>query len=324
MDSRWRDCLEEKQHGARQVAVDAQRAGQRLDNFLSGQLKGLPKGRLYRMIRQGEVRVNRRRAGPDYRLQEGDVVRVPPAVLPGQAVIAPSAAYLDVLKAAILYDDEQMLVLNKPAGMAVHAGSGTPFGIIEAMSRQYPGQQLGLAHRLDRETSGCLVLAKNPAYLRHLHKVFRHGQADKRYLALVRGHWPRQRREVAVALDTQARLDGERTVKVSAQGKQALTYFEVLAQHRGASLVQATLATGRTHQIRVHAAYVGHPVAGDERYGDTGFNEFMSKLGLRRLFLHASYLAIPNDAGKSMQFRAPLPPELDAVVSKLPADQGNG
>lgn len=316
--------MEEKQHGARQVAIDGQRAGQRLDNFLSGQLKGLPKGRLYRMIRQGEVRVNRRRAGPDYRLQEGDVVRVPPAVLPGQAVIAPSTSYLDVLKAAILHDDERMLVLNKPAGMAVHAGSGTPFGIIEAMSSLYPEHELGLAHRLDRETSGCLVLAKNPAYLRHLHQVFRHGQVQKRYLALVRGRWSRQCKEIAVALDTQARMDGERTVKVSAQGKQALTYFEVLTHYHGASLVQATLATGRTHQIRVHAAHAGHPVAGDERYGDARFNELMSKLGLRRLFLHAGYLAIPDDVGKWVQFRAPLAPELDAVISKLPMGQGNG
>jgi len=301
--------LEEKRQGARQVTIDAQRAGQRLDNFLTTQLKGLPKGRLYRMIRQGEVRVNRSRAKPDYRLQAGDVVRVPPAALPGESAIMPSASYLEVLRAAILHEDEDLLVLNKPSGMAVHAGSGTPFGIIEALARLYPGHELGLAHRLDRETSGCLILAKHPLSLRHLHEVFRSGRAEKRYLTLVRGHWPARYREVSAALDTQTRLEGERTVSVSSQGKPALTYFEARAHYDQASLLQATLATGRTHQIRVHAAHVGHPVAGDERYGDAHFNEFMRSLGLRRLFLHAEQLVIPDLRGRMLEFRAPMPPE---------------
>ncbi len=316
--------MEEKRQGARQVTIDARRAGQRLDNFLTTQLKGLPKGRLYRMIRQGEVRVNRGRVKPDYRLQAGDVVRVPPAALPGESAITPSASYLEVLRTAILHEDEDLLVLNKPSGMAVHAGSGTPFGIIEALARLYPEHELGLAHRLDRETSGCLILAKHPLCLRHLHEVFRTGRAEKRYLTLVRGQWPERYREVSAALDTQTRLEGERTVTVSSQGKPALTYFEVRAHYDQASLLQATLATGRTHQIRVHAAHVGHPVAGDERYGDAHFNEFMRGLGLRRLFLHAEHLVIPDLTGRMLEFRAPMPPELAAVMARLEADHGRG
>lgn len=282
-------------------------AGQRIDNFLLAHLKGAPKTLIYRILRKGEVRVNKGRVKPDYRLCAGDILRVPPIRLPAPDV-PPSIAQglLQQLESSIVHEDNGLLVINKPAGIAVHGGSGLNFGIIEAFRQLRPQcQELELIHRLDRDTSGLLMLAKKRSRLRQLHQALRDNSIDKGYQALVRGHWPTSRRQVNAPLLRSNLRSGERMVEVNQAGKESLTEFRVLKRFDNlATLIQAKPITGRTHQIRVHALYAGHPIAGDNKYGDEQFSRWIRDLGGKRLFLHAHYLKIPNTNDSMLELHA--------------------
>lgn len=304
----------------RHVEIDAEGVGQRLDKVLSRLLPGVPRTRIFRLIRRGEVRVNGRRASPELRLAAGDSVRLPPV-----REAAPEAprrvpvSMLQSIERSVIHEDDQLLVLDKPSGVAVHGGSGLSFGVIEALRASRPEQTLELAHRLDRDTSGVLLIAKRASALRELHALLRDGEVQKSYLVLVAGRWQLGHKNINAPLRTDLRVGGERTVKVDAHGKEALTEFKLI-QHYGAraSLLEATLHTGRTHQIRVHAAYCAHPVAGDEKYGDATFNEMLQPLGLHRMFLHAHSASFPWSRGNGeLSFSAPLPPALSAVLDAL-------
>ena len=264
----------ERRSAVRHVAIDAQEQGQRLDKVLGRLLPGVPRSRLFRLIRRGEVRVNGRRASPEQRLTAGDSLRLPPVreVAPDAPRRVPTGM-IEAIEHAIIHEDERLLVLDKPGGIAVHGGSGLSFGVIEALRASRPQQTLELAHRLDRDTSGLLLVAKRSSALRALHALLRDGAVQKSYLALVAGHWNLGHKRIDAPLRTDLRVGGERTVKVDAHGKNALTEFKLI-EHYGAraSLIEAIIHTGRTHQIRVHAAYCGHPVAGDAKYGDAAFN----------------------------------------------------
>jgi 23S rRNA pseudouridine955/2504/2580 synthase len=304
----------------RQIVVDARGAGQRLDNFLARTLKDVPRSHIFRVIRKGEVRVNGKRAKPDTRLQADDTVRVPPVRTGDQAPPrrAPPSLVDDIV-GAIVHEDAQLLVIDKPAGVAVHGGSGVSFGVIEALRAARPDEQLELVHRLDRDTSGLLLVARKPAALRTLHALMREGAVEKKYLALVKGKWELGSKRIDVPLRTDIRVGGERTVKAHASGKQAVSLFRpVQFFGKKASLVEVALETGRTHQIRVHAAHAGYPLAGDVKYGDAEFNERMRSLGLGRMFLHAHQLSfVWPGSGVEFSASAPLPAELAAVVDTL-------
>lgn len=301
------------------VTATADQAGRRLDNFLLAHLKGVPRSRVYRLIRSGEVRVNSRRVTAGYRLSEGDDVRVPPVAkgpeAPAAAVTPDRARWIE---SRVLLEAPEFLVLDKPAGLAVHGGSGVSLGAIELLrTARAGGPELSLVHRLDRETSGCLLVAKRASALRHLHAQFRAGDVDKRYLALLVGRWPGRARTVDAPLLTTERRGGERHVRVDAQGKASRTRFTPLERFAGAALMDIELDTGRTHQIRVHAASVGHPVAGDVRYGESP-DPAVTTHGLKRLFLHARSLSFraPSD-GRLVTVEAPLDAELEAVLGRL-------
>ncbi len=305
---------------ARVVEIDTEGAGQRIDNFLVRQMKGVPKSHIYRVLRKGEVRVNSARARPDYRLQAGDKVRIPPvrqAAEPSKTLPVPGA--IERLRTRILYEDSGLLVLNKPAGMAVHGGSGVSYGVIEALRALRPeAKHLELVHRLDRDTSGCLAVAKKRSVLRALHELLRRGGVEKCYLALLAGRWEGGAREVTASLRKNVLQGGERVVRVSDEGKSAVSLFRPLSVFAEASLVEVVLATGRTHQIRVHAAHIGHPIAGDEKYGDPGFNHRMREFGLRRLFLHAHFIAFRlPEASEEVSISAPLDDDLRQVLERL-------
>jgi 23S rRNA pseudouridine955/2504/2580 synthase len=307
------------------VTVDADHAGQRLDNFLLTALKGVPRTHVYRLLRKGEVRVNKGRARPDYRLEAGDVVRLPP-VRRGEsagrelAARAVAGGKFDWLDERVLFEDEHLLVLDKPAGLAVHGGSGVSVGLIEALRQLRPQNPfLELAHRLDRETSGCLMIAKSRKALVRLHALLRDGGLDKYYLALVAGPWRGGARTVEAALEKQ-RPGGQRHVTVGEEGKESASRFRPVEKFRDQTLVEIHLLTGRMHQARVHAAHIGHPIAGDDKYGARDFNHGMKALGLTRLFLHAARLEFRHPlTGQSLRVTAPLPGELDRVLANLRA-----
>jgi 23S rRNA pseudouridine955/2504/2580 synthase len=305
----------------RHFEVTEEEAGQRLDNYLQRVLAGVPRSRVYRVIRKGEVRVNGRRVGPDRRLEPHDRIRIPPMRLappvePGQ----PPPDLATRVTQSIVHEDQNLLVLDKPSGIAVHGGSGLSFGVIEALRSQRPGETLELVHRLDRDTSGCLIVARRPAVLRTLHALLREDGFEKRYLALVKGKWDLGAKRIDVPLRTDTRVGGERTVRAAASGKRSVSDFRpVQFFGRTATLMEVTLRTGRTHQIRVHAAHAGHPVAGDEKYGDAAFNEALAALGLRRMFLHAHSLSFSWPQGGEFSINTPLPPELAAVLDRLSA-----
>jgi 23S rRNA pseudouridine955/2504/2580 synthase len=310
--------------GVQHVTVDAGHAGQRLDNFLLTALKGVPRTHVYRLLRKGEVRVNKGRAKPDYRLEEGDVVRLPPvrrAESNGKnlAVQAAASGRLDWLLERILFEDEHLLVLDKPAGLAVHGGSGVSVGLIEALRALRPHTTfLELAHRLDRDTSGCLLIAKSRTALVQLHDLLRAGGLDKHYLALVTGPWRGGTRHVDAALETNRPQSGERRVEVGDEGKESASDITPREKFAEAALVEVRLFTGRMHQARVHAAHIGHPIAGDDKYGEREFNQRMKHLGLTRLFLHAVRLDFRHPlSGRKMRIEAPLPVELERVLEKL-------
>ena len=303
------------------VEISPDQAEQRLDNFLLAQLKGVPRSRIYRLVRSGQVRVNKGRKKPGYRVQPGDIVRIPPVrVAEREQTVVPDAV-LDRLKQAILLENRDILVLDKPAGIAVHGGSEIEFGIIEALRTIYPGQFLELAHRLDRQTSGCLVLVKNRQTLKTLHQAFRDdARADggagvrKTYLALLAGHWQHGERTVTLPL-RKTRRGGEHWVEPDDAGQRAVSHFKLLQHYPYTSLMQVQIDTGRTHQIRVHAAACGHPVAGDAKYGDAEFNRRMKSFGLQRLFLHASHIELP--LGDGLSVHAPLSDDLAQVLDNI-------
>lgn len=312
--------------GVRRHDITADAAGQRIDNYLLRELKGVPRSRIYRLLRKGEVRVNGRRARPEYRLAEGDSVRLPPvrqgSVEPRARGRGVPAALLRQIRQAIVHEDADVVVLDKPAGLATHGGSGVDFGAIETLraywAERHPQETLELAHRLDRETSGCLLIARRRSRLRELHALLREGAVEKRYLALVAGRWPHGRHLVDAPLMTRQMQGGERVVKVRNDGKEARSVFRpVQFFGKRATLMDVELQTGRTHQIRVHAAHAGHPIAGDEKYGDRQFNEQMRNLGLRRMFLHAQLLSFTWPGGKAFNVSVPLDDELKAVLDKL-------
>ena len=302
------------------VDVETDWAGQRIDNFLLRQLKGVPKSYIYRILRKGEVRVNKGRVKALYRLNAGDRVRIPPIRLPAAAApVQPAKALLDQLEKAILFEDERFLVLNKPSGLAVHGGSGMSFGVIEVLRRLRPDQpHLELVHRLDRETSGCLLISKRRSALRTLHELIRQNSVDKRYLALVAGSWRKGSRVVDLPLLKNTLQGGERMVRVDPDGKSAETRFKRVQRYAKATLVEAELVTGRTHQIRVHSASLGSPILGDDKYGDAEANRWAKDLGLKRLFLHAYSLRFrwPGEM-TDIRIQAPLPENLENVLKKL-------
>ncbi|HEX9813015.1 MAG TPA: RluA family pseudouridine synthase [Burkholderiales bacterium] len=307
-----------EQHRVRHVEIDVSREGQRLDNFLLGQLKGVPKSHVYRILRRGEVRVNSARVAPSYRLQEGDKVRIPP-IRTSQPVKATEPQRFEWLSGRTLYEDRDLLVLDKPGGLAVHGGSGVGAGLIEglrAVRSDLP--VLELAHRLDRDTSGCLLLAKNRPALLALHEMLRDGKIEKRYLALLKGRWRGGSKTVSARLARDRIRGGERLVGVSDEGRAAASRFEPKRAYGPATLVEIRLDTGRTHQARVHAAHIGHPIAGDEKYGDRAFNRELRELGLRRLFLHAARLRFAHPAtGARIEIAAELPTELKSLLERL-------
>jgi 23S rRNA pseudouridine955/2504/2580 synthase len=311
---------EKSQSLVKMIEVSQDQAEQRLDNFLLSQLKGVPKSHVYRLLRSGQVRVNKGRKKPGYRVQAGDRVRIPPVrTASREAPVIPDTV-LSALQKAVLFENEDILVLNKPSGIAVHGGSELKFGIIEAMRALVPGQYFELVHRLDRETSGCLVLARNRKTLDLLHGALRNnrpaasGRVEKTYLTLLAGQWQLGSRTVELPL-RKVRRGGEHRVEISEDGQRAVSHFKLLQQYRNASLMQVQIDTGRTHQIRVHAAACGHPVAGDPKYGDDAFNREMRKLGLRRLFLHASHIILP--IGEGLSVHAPLSEDLSNLLDNI-------
>ena len=305
----------------RMVRINTDQAGQRVDNFLMAVFRDVPRARIYRGLRSGEVRVNKGRVKQTYRLREGDELRLPPWQ---QRLVRPQTRKPDSglarrLTAAVLFEDDAMLVINKPSGLAVHGGSGQSLGLIETLRALYPAQTgLELVHRLDRGTSGCLMLAKRRRALLALHEALRMGQVDKRYRLLVQGEWRGGGRRVDLPLQRNVLRSGERIVRVQASGQSAHTAFTPLATQPRASLLEARPVTGRTHQIRVHAASLGMPLAGDERYGDRTFNNELRALGLKRLFLHAWRLRLQHPlSGVPLEIVAPLPGELARICAAL-------
>lgn len=310
------------------ASIDADQAGQRLDNFLMARLKGVPKSRIYNAIRKGEVRVNKGRSKPEYKLAAGDQIRIPPIRVSGEKEVAKASNQIQkLLNDSILYEDEGLLVINKPAGLAVHGGSGINLGLIETLRQMRPdARYLELVHRLDRDTSGCIMIAKKRSYLRFLQAALREksqkeistGDVKKAYQALVIGQWPDNKKKIDVPLLKMELNQDERIVKVHPEGKSSLTEFSVLSRYQGFSLIEAKPITGRTHQIRVHAQYAGHSLVGDEKYGHDETNLRMRELGFKRLFLHASALSfyLPNSTDM-VEVKAPLPMDLAKPLSLL-------
>ena len=302
------------------VTVDERGDGQRVDNFLLRELKGVPRTLIYRLLRKGEVRVNKGRVKAGRKLVEGDQVRIPPVRLPETAELGKPPGYqVDKIEKSILYEDKLLLIINKESGLAVHGGSGISFGVIELLRASRPEEKtLELAHRLDRDTSGCLMLAKRRSALRTLQQLQREGRVRKRYLALLAGRWQKDRQQVKVPLKKNTLKSGERIVRVDAAGKFAHTEFKVVQRFSAATLVEAELKTGRTHQIRVHAQYLGTPILGDTKYGDDQANDIFRKIGLKRLFLHAASLRFPwPDREQDYSFEAPLSAQLQQLLDRI-------
>jgi len=302
------------------LEITEENSGQRIDNFLITLLKGVPKTRIYRIIRKGEVRVNKGRIDNKYRLEVGDNVRIPPirvAVRNNEIDLKPRLKHS--LEHHILYEDDVLIVLNKPAGFAVHGGSGISSGVIEALRVLRPDARfLELAHRLDKDTSGCLLVAKKRSSLKALHDLFRGDGVKKTYLALLVGKWDKKKQIVNAPLLRNTGKGGERLVKVSKAGKFAETRFRRIQAYPSFTLVEASPKTGRTHQIRVHAAWLGHPIVGDNRYGDEMLNKNLRKQGYKRLFLHAEQLQFAHPlSGEIMCFKAPLAAELEKSLNLM-------
>ena len=298
------------------VTVDEFSVGQRLDNYLIKLLKGVPKSRIYRIIRKGEVRVNKGRKKADYKLKAEDLIRIQPIRTSTEKEIKPSQSLLKLLENAVLYEDKGMLIINKIHGMSVHGGSGISVGIIEALKSQYK-EPIELVHRLDRATSGCLILAKKRSVLKSLHSQLVNHQLEKRYTALVKDTWSKKKHTIDAPIYQNSRYS-----VIDSKGKDSLSHFHPIKNFElgdfNASLVEVSIETGRTHQIRVHAKFAGHPVAQDDKYGDEDFDQFMKKKGLNRLFLHAKTLTFTNPLTNEIQkVNAPLPDDLETFLKKL-------
>jgi 23S rRNA pseudouridine955/2504/2580 synthase len=302
------------------LEVDEGGADQRIDNFLFRLLKGVPKSHVYRILRGGEVRVNKKRINQTYRLQLGDLLRIPPI----RVAEKPETEFVPAAEFPVLYEDDALLAVNKPAGTAVHGGSGVSFGVIEQLRRARPQAKfLELVHRLDRDTSGVLLLAKKRSALTAMHEIMREGNSDKRYFALVLGQWKNSRQHVKLPLHKFDTPQGEKRVMVREDGKVSHTIFTLQKSWPEFSLLEAELKTGRTHQIRVHLAHLGFPIAGDDKYGDFARNKALMKQGLKRMFLHAHSIAFAHPlTGESLQLTAPLPKELENFVNRLDANTG--
>jgi 23S rRNA pseudouridine955/2504/2580 synthase len=302
------------------IVINSEYTGQRIDNFLITYLKSVPKTRIYRILRKGEVRVNKKRVEPSYRLQANDQVRLPPLHIEERpALPIPSKQLIDLLTSRILFEDKGLLIINKPSGIPVHGGSQVKLGLVEALRYMYPKlPHLELAHRLDSDTSGCLILAKKRGILKEMHDLFRQGKINKIYWALTKGHWKPNELKVEVSLKKNQLSGGERIVRVDNTGKPSITIFRPLEIYKEAMLVEATLLTGRTHQIRVHSQYRKHQIAGDEKYGDREFNQQMRQIGLKRLFLHASIVEfnLPS-TNQHIKINAPLDKELEECLTLL-------
>jgi 23S rRNA pseudouridine955/2504/2580 synthase len=305
--------------------ITADEAGQRIDNFLMRHFKSVPRSRVYRLLRKGEVRVNRKRVDAEYKIAEGDEVRLPPVRIdagdearragPGR----PSTSLLELIEGAVIFQDKHVMVLDKPAGVAVHGGSGMSFGVIEALRASRPRENLELVHRLDRDTSGCLLIARDRPTLTSLHALIRNGGMHKTYLALVSGSWQLGTKRIDAPLATDNRQHGERHVRVAAAGKDSVSVFKPV-QFFGslATLMEVDIPTGRTHQIRVHAGFAGHPLLGDDKYGDRERNAELKRQGLKRTFLHAQSVAFEwPGSGMPFHVSAPLPAELSAVLDAI-------
>ena len=328
MPSLVKDIIEPEPIGRAQqvqsLRVDPESAGQRLDNFLLRHLKGAPKTLIYRIIRSGEVRLNKGRASADTRVHEGDLIRVPPLRLSAPKTEAPAAPARDF---PVLFEDDNLLAIDKPAGVAVHGGSGVSFGVIEQLRRARPSaRMLELVHRLDRDTSGVLLVAKKRSALKHLQDQFRDRETGKTYLALVRGQWPSNRKVIDLPLEKfvlpKGESEGERRVRVVAKddpnGMRAITLVKVAKWVGSCTLLEVTIKTGRTHQIRVHLASLGHPIVGDDKYGDFDANRAWQKQGLKRMFLHAWRLQFRHPvSGEGVRLSSELPPELQQFVTTL-------
>jgi len=300
----------------RLLTVDDFSVGQRLDNYLIKQLKGVPRSRIYRIIRKGEVRVNKGRKKADYKLKAEDLIRIPPIRTSTEKEFKPSKGLLKTLENSVLFEDKGLLIINKIHGMAVHGGSGISVGIIEALKSQYK-EPIELVHRLDRATSGCLLIAKKRSVLKSLHEQLVNHQLEKRYTALVKDIWSKKRHTIDAPIYQNSRYS-----VIDSKGKDSISHFHPIKNFElgefNASLVEVSIETGRTHQIRVHAKFTGHPVAQDDKYGDAAFDQFMKKKGLNRLFLHAKTLTFTNPlTNKIQKVSAPLPNDLETFLKKI-------
>lgn len=304
---------------ASRLSVQPDQAGQRIDNYLLSHLKGVPRTHVYKILRSGEVRVNRGRIAPSYRVKAGDVIRIPPIrTSSGRTAVAPHGLQ-SAIGNSILFEDRALIVINKPAGIAVHGGSGVSAGVIEILRLLRPqSPYLELVHRLDKETSGCLLIAKRRSMLRTLHELLRQRKLNKHYLCLVQGTWENREQTVQLSLHRNQLRSGERMVTVADDGKVSTTRFHRVKTWSAASLMDVKAVTGRTHQIRVHAAATGHPLAGDQKYGDPQFNRYLKNLGLRRLFLHAHTIAFHYPQTNTLfKVKAPLSRDLESVLIHL-------
>ena len=310
---------------ARQIVVDLEHDGRRIDNFLAWMLKGIPRDRIYRMLRSGEVRVNGGRIRQDHRLITGEILRLPPVRMCPNEGRAPPEGLRAVVRDSVLYEDQELLVLNKPARIAVHGGVGIRHGLIEVLRDLRPdAPYIELVHRLDRGTSGCLMIAKRPRFLRAMHGLIRSGAIAKTYLGLISGHWPVSAGVIKTGLRKNGVRSSERRVCVTDDGKFSETHIEPIERFENANLVRVQLKTGRTHQIRVHTAYAGHPLAGDDKYGDKAFNRAMRHYGLRDLFLHSYRVEfVAPDSGERISVKASLPAGLLSVLESLRRDRSS-
>ncbi|MEL0613280.1 23S rRNA pseudouridine(955/2504/2580) synthase RluC [Marinomonas arenicola] len=302
----------------RYVTIDENNSGQRIDNFLVTLLKGVPKGKLYNLLRKGEIRVNKKRTKPDYRLQHDDIVRIAPIVVapvPDKPML--SDKLKDSIESRIIYEDKGLIVVNKPSGLAVHGGSGLSFGLVEVIRQMRPQEKfIELVHRLDRDTSGLIMVAKKRSVLKELHTALREKEGvQKTYLALVYGSWPKRKLQVNAPLLKNELKSGERVVKVHTDGKESLTRFKLARQFNGYSLVECEPVTGRTHQIRVHALHAGYPIVGDDKYSPVELLKETKALGFKRLCLHATRLDIMLN-GERMLFEAPLDKEWQTLMNE--------
>lgn len=301
------------------VTVSADDDGMRLDNYLMRELKGVPKSHVYRIIRSGEVRIDKGRVKPNSRLSAGCVVRIPPVRTASRSAARPPDALIDRVLAAIIHERDGVMALNKPAGLAVHGGSGVSFGLIEVLRHARADDRLELVHRIDRETSGLLLVAQGRKVLGAMQAALNAEAAEKRYLALVHGAWPESLSRVTAPLERDRERGGERMVEVAEGGRRAESFFAIQRQFADSSLLNVRITTGRTHQIRVHAAHNGHPVLGDDKYGDREANQRARDRGLKRMFLHAWRLRLPGlgPSGAALELEAPLAPELVTYMESL-------